>query len=144
MQRSIWVLGFAVLMGCSGGARTVVQEKPLVQAQEREYSFDHIEGLENNLAGEGLQVAQMVGGLNTLQKEVNQRLAKTECPVRGKVTIVYVVDEKGKVLDAATAAGIHELCDSIAEEAVKQMVFIPARKNNIPVRIRMGSPVTFN
>ncbi|MEM8488756.1 MAG: energy transducer TonB [Bacteroidota bacterium] len=121
-----------------------MQEKPLVSAEARDYTFDHIEGIENNLAGEGLQLAEMMGGLNALQKAVNERLAKTDCPVRGKVTIVYVVDEKGVVLDTATAAGIHEICDQIAEDAVRDMVFSPARKNGEPVKIRMGSPVVFN
>lgn len=137
-------LVFSLLTGCAGSAEPIAVEKPLVTAEERAYSFDHIEGLENNLAGEGLQLAQMVGGLNALQKEVNKRIAKTDCPVRGKVTVVYVVDEKGVVVDTATAAGIHELCDAIAEAAVQEMVFSPARKNGTPVKIRMGSPVTFN
>ncbi len=143
MYRSIPFLAL-ILASCAGTSIPVADEKPLVVAEEREYSFDHIDGLENNLAGEGLELAKMVGGLNALQKEVNKRLAKKECPVRGKVTIVYVVDEKGVVLDSATAVGIHEYCDAVAEEAVKEMVFSPARKNGTPVKIRMGSPVTFN
>lgn len=130
--------------GCAGTTPQQAQEKPLVPAESRDYSFDHIEGIENNLAGEGLQLAEMMGGLNALQKAVNERLAKTDCPVRGKVTIVYVVDEKGVVIDTATAAGIHEVCDQIAEDAVRDMVFSPARKNGEPVKIRMGSPVVFN
>ncbi len=132
--------------GCAGASNTTTetQEKPLVAAEARNYSFDHIEGIENNLAGEGLQLAEMMGGLNALQKAVNERLAKTPCPVRGKVTIVYVIDEKGVVLDTATAAGIHDVCDQIAQDAVRDMVFSPARKNGEPVKIRMGSPVVFN
>lgn len=133
-----------IVAGCAGTATPEMQEKPLVSAEARDYTFDHIEGIENNLAGEGLQLAEMMGGLNALQKAVNERLAKTDCPVRGKVTIVYVVDEKGVVLDTATAAGIHEICDQIAEDAVRDMVFSPARKNGEPVKIRMGSPVVFN
>ncbi len=118
-------------------------EKPYVTAQDRPYSFDHIEGLQSDLAGEGLVLPEMIGGLNALQKEVNERIKESNCPVRGKVTVVYVVDEEGKVLDAATAAGIHEICDAIAEEVVKGMPFKPATKNGVPVRIRMGAPVTF-
>ena len=136
-----------LLVGCAGAGNTATpasEDKPLVSAETREYSFDHIEGIENNLAGEGLKLAEMMGGLNALQKAVNERLAKTPCPVRGKVTIVYVIDEKGVVLDTATAAGIHEVCDQIAEDAVRDMVFSPARKNGAPVKIRMGSPVVFN
>lgn len=121
----------------------VSSEKPHVTAQDRSYSFDHIEGFQSDLAGEGLVLPEMVGGLNALQKEVNERIKRTDCPVRGKVTIVYVVDEAGNVLDAATAAGIHEVCDTLAEEAVKVMKFTPATKNGVPVRIRMGAPVTF-
>ena len=140
------IIKFGILLlvtACASTSEPVV-DKPLVGAEARDYSFDHIEGLESNLAGEGLELPQMVGGLNALQKEVNKRLEKTDCPVRGKVTVVYIVDEKGVVIDSATAAGIHEVCDAIAEEAVKEMVFSPAKKNGNPVRIRMGSPVTFN
>ncbi len=147
-MKSICLLLLASMVAACAGTGSAVDnsetEKPLVGAESRDYSFDHIEGLQSNLAGEGLELPQMMGGLNALQKEVNKRLLKTDCPVRGKVTIVYVVDEKGVVIDSATAAGIHETCDKIAEEAVKQMVFSPGRKNGEPVRIRMGSPVTFN
>ena len=138
------ILLVLLITGCSSTKAPPATEKPLVTAENRTYSFDHIEGLENNLAGEGLELAQMIGGLNALQQEVNKRLAKTDCPVRGKVTLVYVVDEKGEVLDAATAAGIHETCDAIAVDAVKQMTFVPARKNGQTVKIRMGSSVVFN
>ncbi len=144
MKRQITLLIWIVAAGCSSTGTPISEEKPLVSAQEREYSFDHIEGLNNNLAGEGLVLAKMIGGLNALQKEVNARLAKMDCPVRGKVTIIYVVDETGNVLDAATAAGIHETCDRLAEAAIKKMKFTPATKNGIPVRIRMGTPLTFN
>ena len=113
MYRYFTLLFIILLTGCAATSTPTNDEKPRVNAEERAYSFDHIEGLENNLAGEGLELATMVGGLNALQKEVNRRLVKTDCPVRGKVTIVYVVDEKGVVLDAATAAGIHELCDAL-------------------------------
>ena len=142
MHRFVLFCLSVLLAAC---ATTVDQpaEKPYVESVARSYSFDHIEDIESNLAGEGLQVASMVGGLNALQKAVNKRLEKTACPVRGKVTVVYVVDEEGVVMDAQTAAGIHETCDAVAEEAVKEMVFSPARKNGRPVKIRMGSPVTF-
>ena len=144
MYRYLTLFSIILLTGCAATSTPVSEEKPLVSAQERAYSFDHIEGLQNNLAGEGFELAKMMGGLNALQKEVNKRLTKNDCPVRGKVTIVYVVDEKGVVLDAAAAAGIHDTCDNLAVAAVKEMVFSPARKNGIPVKIRMGSPVTFN
>ena len=143
MRRSLSPALLLVLFSCAAPNASTLTEKPLVSAEQREYSFDHIEGLQSNLAGEGLVLPQMIGGLNALQKEVNERLKRTDCPVRGKVTIVYVVDERGDVLDSATAAGIHEVCDAIAEEAVKEMKFTPATKNGESVRIRMGSPVTF-
>lgn len=144
MNRYLSLLALLFFTGCAASSSTTSEEKPLVTAENRPYSFDHIEGLENNLAGEGLELAQMIGGLNALQQEVNKRLAKTDCPVRGKVTLVYVVGEKGEVIDAATAAGIHETCDAIAVDAVKEMTFVPARKNGQTVKITMGSSVAFN
>lgn len=140
-----YLIIFSIILctGCTASQPVTTTEKPLVSAEARDYSFDHIEGLQSDLAGEGLVLPEMIGGLNALQKEVNARLKKTDCPVRGKVTIVYVVDEAGKVLDAAPAAGIHEVCDTIAVEAVKVMNFTPATKNGEFVRIRMGTPVTF-
>lgn len=132
------------MAGCAGSGSTTAKEKPLVEATNKEYSLDHIEGIEKNLAGEGLQVAKMIGGTNALQKEVNKMVARKECPVRGKVLVVYVVDTSGDVMDAAAASGIHDECDKTAEEAVKKMKFVPATKNGSPVRIRMGTQVSFN
>ena len=71
-------------------------------------------------------------------------LAKaTPCPVRGRVSVMYVVDEAGNVVDPQTALGIHEVCDRIAEEAMGQMKFKPAEKAGKPIKLQMSTPVTF-
>ena len=143
MKKGLLIL--FVLLGCASN-QTAIQngEKPYVEAVERTYSFDHIEGLAGGLAGDGLTLPEMLGGQGMLQRKVNAFVKDKPCPVRGRVMVVYVVDERGDVLDAAAATGIEESCDATAEAAAKTLKFKPATKDGVPVKIRMGTPVDFN
>ncbi len=68
---------------------------------------------------------------------------KTPCPVRGRVSVTFVVNEEGGVEHARTIMGIHEACDAVAERAMSQMRFTPATLNETPVKLPMMAPITF-
>ena len=129
------------------GCASTKQNKPLVEAEKREYSFDHIDGLEKDLQtlvqSPGFEMPKMIGGMDALQDVVNDLAKQTPCPVRGRVSVNYVVDEQGNVIDPQTALGIHETCDTVAEQAIAQMRFEPAKKSGESIKLQMSTPITF-
>ncbi len=123
------------------------ENKPYVEATEREYSFDHIDDLPNNLeelvSSPQFRTPSIKGGQEALQKEVSKLTKRTSCPVRGSVSVAYVVDKEGRVIDPQTVLGIHESCDSIAEIAISNMSFEPAMFNGKPIKLRMSNAISF-
>jgi len=136
---SVFILCFLLIQCASTNQSN--ESKPYVEATEREYSFDHIDNLANNLeelvSSRRFRMASLKGGQEALQKEVSKLTRRTSCPVRGRVSVAYVVDEKGKVIDPQTVLGIHEVCDSLAERAISKMKFEPAMYNGEPIKLRM-------
>lgn len=146
-MKNIGVLLFCfMMMGCTS-TKPASDNKPYVEATEREHSFDHIEGLSKNLEeliiSPRFRMPELNGGQDALQKAVNKITRRNYCPVRGRVSVAYVVDEKGKVTDPQTVLGIHEACDSIAEKAVAQISYKPARYNGEPIKLRMSNSIEF-
>lgn len=123
------------------------ESKPYVEAIEREYSFDHIDDLPNNLeelvSSPRFRMPSIKGGQEALQKEVSKLTRRTSCPVRGRVSVAYVVDEEGRVIDPQTVLGIHETCDSMAERAISNMSFDPATNDGKPIKLRMSNAILF-
>lgn len=140
------LLFILLLMGCTS-TKQASEDKPYVESTEREHSFDHIEGLAKNLeeliSSPQFRMPVLNGGQDALQKAVNKITRRNYCPVRGRVSVAYVVDEKGNVMDPQTVLGIHEVCDSIAEKAVSQISFKPAWYNGEPIKLRMSNSIEF-
>ena len=139
----ILLLTMPLLAGCASTQTDSQSAKPFVEAQKKSYSFDHISGIPDDLAGPGFEPPEMIGGGEALSEAVNQLAKQRPCPVRGRVSIAYVLDEEGNVIDSAVAEGIDEECDAVAAEAIKLVRFKPAKKNGRAVKIRMATPVTF-
>jgi hypothetical protein len=146
-MKIIGVLLFCILlMGCTS-TKPAGDNKPYVEATEKEHSFEHIEGLSKNLeeliSSPRFRMPVLKGGQDALQKAVNKITRRNYCPVRGRVSVSYVVDEKGKIMAAQTVLGIHEACDSIAEKAVSKISYEPARYNGEPIKLRMSNSIEF-
>jgi protein TonB len=62
----------------------------------------------------------------------------------GSVTIVFVVDPRGKVVDPVVQKSSDPALDGPALAAVRQWRFEPGKKNGQPVRFRMRVPITFS
>ena len=139
-MNKLTVFSLVILVGCAS------MDKPLVEATtySNSNSFDHIENIERDLAGPGFEMPVMIGGMDEFGRQLRQLSRDNPCPVRGRVSVAYVVGEDGTVLDAKIALGIHEQCDRLVEAAIKKVKFEPARKNGKPIRIVLATPATFN
>lgn len=61
----------------------------------------------------------------------------------GKVYIVFVVDQKGKVVDPKIQTASDPIFEKPALAAVKQWKFEPGKRGGKPVRFRMRVPIIF-
>ncbi len=64
--------------------------------------------------------------------------------IQGRVTVQFVVDEKGRVIDAKVLKGIGWGCDEAALKVVNSMPnWKPGKQRNKPVRVRFVIPIRF-
>ncbi|QYM78046.1 TonB family protein [Horticoccus luteus] len=63
--------------------------------------------------------------------------------VTGIVTVDFIVDESGRVLDAAIVLSSEPLFEEPALEALRQWKFSPAERNGQPVRFHLQVPIEF-
>jgi protein TonB len=61
----------------------------------------------------------------------------------GTVTIVFVVDQRGRVENPIVQSSTNPAFETPALAAVKQWKFEPGKRNGEPVRFRMRVPITF-
>jgi protein TonB len=69
--------------------------------------------------------------------------ASTRKKTPGSVTIVFVVDPRGKVENPVVQKSSDPALEGPALSAVRQWRFEPGKKNGQPVRFRMRVPITF-
>jgi protein TonB len=75
----------------------------------------------------------------------NLKYPKDSRTVQGKVYIEFVVNENGSLSDFRVARGLVDSFDNSALETVKKMPnWIPAKKNNKPIRTKMVIPIAFD
>lgn len=63
--------------------------------------------------------------------------------VGGTVTVVFIVDEHGKVAEEAVVESANSFFDAAALRAVKKWRFTPATYDGIPIRSIVDVPITF-
>ena len=68
---------------------------------------------------------------------------KTNARAPGSVTIIFVVNEKGRVADAKVETSDHPVFESPALSAIRQWRFEPAKRNGEPVSFRLRQEFTF-
>jgi protein TonB len=61
----------------------------------------------------------------------------------GLVNVIFVVDERGRVLDPSVQSSTDPVFNAAALSAVKQWKFEPGKRSGQPVRSRMRVPITF-
>jgi|GEM_PF-3575992 len=63
--------------------------------------------------------------------------------LEGTVQLNLLISETGQVIDVRVIKSAHPLLDEAAVRTVKQWLYEPARKQNIPVRVWLGTSITF-
>ncbi len=64
--------------------------------------------------------------------------------VSGVVAVVIVIDEKGNIVASSIAKASNPDFEKPALEAVKNWKFKPAKKDGVPVKVRVTIPLRFN
>ncbi len=85
----------------------------------------------------------LIGGLQSIQKNIYYTEIARRIEVEGKVIIEFVVNKQGEVEDAFIFKGIFDELDKIALNAVQKARFTPALQRGKAVRVRMWMPIIF-
>lgn len=86
---------------------------------------------------------ELIGGLTGLQKKVKYPEMATRAGIEGRVTIQFIVNEKGEVENPRVIRGIGGGCDEEALRAVSQAKFKPGMQRGRPVRVQYSLPIVF-
>ncbi len=62
----------------------------------------------------------------------------------GKVNIIFIVDERGRVMEPRVRNSSDPIFEKPALDAVKRWKFQPGKRGGKPVRFRMLAPITFS
>ena len=86
---------------------------------------------------------EIIGGLQSILKNVYYTEIARRAGIEGRVTIEFLVNKTGDVEDAKVLKGISEELDLIALNAVKQAKFTPGLQRGKPVTVKMVIPIVF-
>ena len=86
---------------------------------------------------------QLVGGLAALQRKVSYPEIARRAGIEGRVTIQFIVNEKGQVENPRVIRGIGGGCDEEALKAVKTARFTPGMQRGRPVKVQYSLPIVF-
>lgn len=89
------------------------------------------------------QMPELIGGLESLQKEIEYPERAIRANIEGRVYVQFIVNEKGEVEDPKVVRGIGAGCDEEALRVVKQAKFKPGLQRGRPVRVQYNLPVIF-
>lgn len=83
------------------------------------------------------------GGVRQVQKKVEYPDFARKAGIEGRVTVQFVVNEQGEVVNATVLRGVHELLNEEALRAVRNLQCTPGKQRGQPVKVQMALPVTF-
>ncbi|WP_018128413.1 energy transducer TonB [Balneola vulgaris] len=86
---------------------------------------------------------ELIGGMAKLQGRVKYPPAAIRAGIEGRVTVQFVVNEKGEVVNPRVVRGIGGGCDEEALRVVKQSKFKPGSQRGRPVQVQMSLPILF-
>ena len=89
------------------------------------------------------QMPQLIGGLASLQKKVRYPEMARRAAIEGRVTIQFIVNEKGRVENPKVIRGIGGGRDEEALKAVMTARFKPGMQRGRPVRVQYSLPIVF-
>jgi len=89
------------------------------------------------------QPPELIGGLASLQREVQYPKKAKRMGVQGRVIVKFVVQKDGTPTDIRVTRSVHRLLDAEAVRATRTLRFVPAKRGGKPVPVDMTMPVTF-
>lgn len=89
------------------------------------------------------QMPELIGGLESLQREVKYPDMALRANIQGRVYVQFVVNERGEVENPRVMRGIGGGCDEEAIRVVKMAKFTPGMQRGRPVRVQYNLPVIF-
>lgn len=89
------------------------------------------------------QMPELIGGLESLQREVRYPERALRASIQGRVYVQFVVNERGEVENPQVIRGIGGGCDEEAIRVVKIAKFSPGLQRGRPVRVQYNLPVIF-
>lgn len=89
------------------------------------------------------EMPELIGGMAALQASVKYPEMARRAGIEGRVTVQFVVNEKGEVENPRVIRGIDGGCDEAALEAVRNAKFKPGRQRGRPVRVQYALSINF-
>jgi len=89
------------------------------------------------------EMPQVIGGLESIMKEVRYPDMARRAGIEGRVFVQFVVNEQGNVEDAHVIRGIGGGADEEALRVVRQAKFKPGVQRGRPVRVQFALPIMF-
>lgn len=86
---------------------------------------------------------EIVGGMESLAKNIAYPAEAKENKVEGKVIVTAVIDEKGDAVKLKVLKSVGYGCDEAAIEAVKKTKFLPGKKDGKTVKVQITIPIMF-
>lgn len=83
------------------------------------------------------------GGLGELQRNVIYPPAAWRAGIEGRVTVQFIVNERGYVVCPQVIRGISDECDLAAVNAVSTARFTPGMQRGRPVPVQYSLPIVF-
>lgn len=114
-----------------------------VRPSEKETGNDD-ESKEDEIFVSVEQMPEMIGGISTLYQNLRYPDKALKNNVEGKVTLQFVINEKGEVTDPVVLRGIGYGCDEEALRVIRQVEFTPGLQRGRPVKVRASIQVIFS
>lgn len=89
------------------------------------------------------QMPELIGGLESLQRNVRYPDRALRANIQGRVYVQFIVNERGEVENPRVIRGIGGGCDEEALRVVSQAKFKPGMQRGRPVRVQYNLPVIF-
>ncbi len=86
---------------------------------------------------------ELPGGLKKLQSRIKYPDVAVRAGIEGRVTVQFVVNEKGNVENPKVIRGIGGGCDEEALRVIRTAKFKPGSQRGRPVRVQMSLPIIF-
>ncbi len=87
--------------------------------------------------------AKVIGGLASIQREIQYPKSAMRERVQGEVLVHFIVDEQGCVMNAEVISGPDRRLNEEAVRVIQLARFEPAKKAGAPVFMSLTLPITF-